>query len=82
MTILSNIITPNNVLTNTNIQTVTNKTIDYNFNSLTNVQTTLQSGVNIKTINGTTVLGSGDITILSSTAIGLVRAIAINCILC
>lgn len=35
--------------------------------SLTGVQPTLVSGTNIKTINGTSVLGSGDITISSGT---------------
>lgn len=47
-------------------------------------QDTLVSGTNIKTINGNSLLGSGDLTITggsSSVSVGLVRAIAINCIL-
>jgi len=38
--------------------------------STAGVQPTLQSGTNIKTINGTTLLGSGDITISSGLTIG------------
>lgn len=44
-------------------QTLTNKTIDYASNTLTGVQPTLVSGTTIKTINSTSLLGSGDITI-------------------
>ena len=43
-------------------QTLTNKTIDYSNNTLTGVQPTLVSGTSIKTINSTSLLGSGDIT--------------------
>ena len=42
-------------------QTLTNKTIDYSNNTLTGVQPTLVSGTSIKTINSTSLLGSGDI---------------------
>lgn len=42
-------------------QTLTNKTISYANNTLTGVQPTLVSGTNIKTINGDTILGSGNI---------------------
>jgi len=63
------------------VQTLTNKTIAYASNTLTGVQPTLVSGTSIKTINGTSVLGSGDITVATGTNIGLVRAISINCIL-
>jgi hypothetical protein len=44
-------------------QTLTNKTIDIANNTLTGVQPTLVSGTNIKTINGGSVLGSGDLTV-------------------
>lgn len=44
-------------------QTLTNKTIAYADNTLTGVQPSLVSGTNIKTINSTSVLGSGDIAI-------------------
>jgi hypothetical protein len=47
-------------------QTLTNKTIDYASNTLTGVQPTLVSGTSIKTVNGTSLLGSGDLTIASS----------------
>ena len=60
---LSNIITPTNVLTATSTNTVTNKTINIANNTLTGVQPTLVSGTNIKTINGGSVLGSGDLTV-------------------
>jgi hypothetical protein len=43
-------------------QTLTNKTIAYASNTLTGVQPTLVSGTSIKTINSTSLLGSGDIT--------------------
>jgi len=45
----------------TDTQTLTNKTIAYASNTLTGVQETLVSATNIKTINSTTLLGSGDI---------------------
>jgi hypothetical protein len=45
------------------VETLTNKTIAYASNTLTGVQPTLVSGTSIKTINGVSVLGSGDITI-------------------
>ncbi len=44
-------------------QTLTNKTIDYASNTLTGVQPTLVSGTSLKTVNGTSLLGSGDVTI-------------------
>ena len=62
-------------------ETLTNKTISYSSNTLTGVQPTLVSGTNIKTINGTSIVGSGDVTISSGANPGLVRALAINCIL-
>ena len=51
------------VVGTTDSQTLTNKTIEYSNNTLTGVQPTLVSGTNIKTINGSSVLGSGDVTI-------------------
>lgn len=44
-------------------QTLTNKTIDYASNTLTGVQPALVSGTTLKTVNGTSLLGSGDVTI-------------------
>ena len=60
---LSGIITPTNVLTATSTNTVTNKTINIANNTLTGVQPTLVSGTNIKTINGGSVLGSGNLAV-------------------
>lgn len=48
-------------------QTLTNKTIAFADNTLTGVQPTLVSGSNIKTINGASVLGSGDVVIAGFT---------------
>ena len=42
-------------------QTLTNKTINIANNTLTGVQPTLVSGTNIKTVGGTSLLGSGDV---------------------
>lgn len=47
-------------------QTLTNKTIAFADNTLTGVQATLVSGTNIKTINSTSILGSGNISVLSA----------------
>lgn len=44
-------------------QTLTNKTIAFANNTLTGVQPSLVSGTNIKTINGSSVLGSGDLAV-------------------
>lgn len=46
-------------------QTLTNKTIAYSNNTLTGVQPTLVSGTSIKTVNGTSLLGSGDLAVSS-----------------
>ena len=50
-----------NAVTLDGVQTLTNKTINIANNTLTGVQPTLVSGTNIKTINGSSVLGSGNI---------------------
>jgi len=47
-------------------QTLTNKTIDIANNTLTGVQPTLVSGTNIKTVGGTSLLGSGDVTVATA----------------
>ncbi len=52
-------------VTPTAAQVLTNKTIAYASNTLTGVQPTLVSGTSIKTINGTTLLGAGDLTVSS-----------------
>ena len=44
-------------------QTLTNKTIAYADNILTGVQPTLVSGTNIKTVNGNSLLGSGNVSV-------------------
>jgi hypothetical protein len=54
-----------NAVTLDGVQTLTNKTINIANNTLTGVQPTLVSGTNIKTINGGSVLGSGDLVIAS-----------------
>lgn len=56
-------------VTENGTQTLTNKTIAYADNTLTGVQPTLVSGTSIKTINSTSLLGSGDIAIGS----GIIR---------
>jgi DNA transposition AAA+ family ATPase len=81
MTVLSNIITPTNVLTATNTATLTNKTwnsntigVAYGGTGLTSVGT----AGNVLTSNGSAWVSS---TPAAGTAIGLVRAVSINCIL-
>ena len=78
MTILSTIITPTNVLTATNTQTITNKTINIANNTLTGVQATLVSNTNIKTVSGQSLLGRGIITIDPGLSAG--KAIALSMI--
>jgi hypothetical protein len=51
------------VVGTTDTQTLTNKTINIANNTLTGVQPTLVSGTSIKTINGGSVLGSGDLAV-------------------
>ena len=82
MSTLSQFVAPQNVVTAASTQTLTNKTIDYANNTLTGVQPTLVSGTNIKTINGTSVLGSGDLTVSATpfsnnTALAQVQATAL-----
>lgn len=81
MTVLSNIITPTNVLTASNTATLTNKTwnsntigVAYGGTGLTSVGT----AGNVLTSNGSAWVSS---TPAAGTAIGLVRAVSINCIL-
>ena len=47
----------------TDTQTLTNKTITYAGNTLTGVQAELVSGTSIKTVNSTSLLGSGDVAV-------------------
>jgi hypothetical protein len=59
-------------------ETLTNKTIAFGSNTLTGVQPTLVSGTSIKTVNSTTLLGSGDLavqpTLVSGTNIKTVNS--------
>jgi len=50
-------------LTKDSAQTLTNKTIAYASNTLTGVQPTLVSGTSIKTVNSTSLLGSGNVAV-------------------
>lgn len=59
---------PASGITNTNI-TNWNSAFSWGDHSLANYQSQLISGTNIKTINGTSVLGSGDITISTGGAV-------------
>lgn len=97
MTVLSNIITPTNVLTESSTNTLTNKTINGSNNTVTNISLTTGVTGTLPAANGGTgltspgtagnVLTSNGSAWVSSTpasggtAIGLVRAISINCIL-
>lgn len=87
MSILSNIITPTNVLTTTSTSTVTNKTIAFGSNTFTGALSAANGGTGLTTPgtlgNVLTSTGSGwtSSTPAAGTAIGLVRAISINCIL-
>lgn len=66
------------VVGTTDTQTLTGKTIAYADNTLTGVQPTLVSGTSIKTVNSTSVLGSGNIavqeTLVSGTNIKTVNS--------
>jgi hypothetical protein len=53
--------TGGDIVGTTATQTLTGKTINIASNTLTGVQSTLVSGTSIKTVNGTTLLGSGDL---------------------
>ena len=59
-------------------QTLTNKTIAFADNTLTGVQAALVSGTSIKTVNSTSLLGSGDVavqpTLVSGTSIKTVNS--------
>lgn len=81
MTVLSNIITPTNVLTASNTATLTNKTWNSNTIGVAYGGTGLTSpgtAGNVLTSNGSAWVSS---TPAAGTAIGLVRAVSINCIL-
>lgn len=56
------------VVTPSATQTLTNKTINFADNTINGVQASLVSGTNIKTVNGNSLLGSGDITIAGGVA--------------
>ncbi len=56
---------PGNI-TADNTVTLTNKTISYSDNTLTGVQPSLVSGTNIKTVGGVSLMGSGDVPVLST----------------
>jgi hypothetical protein len=58
--------TGGDIVGTTATQTLTGKTIDIASNTLTGVQAELVSGVNIKTINGGSLLGAGDVAVSSS----------------
>jgi hypothetical protein len=96
MAVLSNIITPTNVLTASNTVTLTNKTISGASNTVTNISLTTGVTGTLPAANGGTGLASpgtaGNVltsngsawvssTPAAGTAIGLVRAVSINCIL-
>jgi hypothetical protein len=51
-------------------QTLTNKTIAFDSNTLSGVQASLVSGTNIKTVNGNSVLGSGNLALGDVTLTG------------
>lgn len=65
-------------VTPTGTQTLTNKTISYANNTLDGVQPTLVSGTNIKTVNGVSVLGAGDIAITPGVTADEASAIKAN----
>jgi hypothetical protein len=54
----------------TDSQTLTNKTIAFGSNTLSGVQASLVSGTNIKTLNGNSVLGSGNLALGDVTLTG------------
>ncbi len=66
------------VVGTTDTQTLTGKTITYADNTLTGVQPTLVSGTSIKTVNSTSLLGSGNVavqeTLVSGTNIKTVNS--------
>ena len=86
MAILSNIITPTNVLTSTSTSTVINKTIAFGNNTFTDALPAVNGGTGLTspgTLGNILVsTGSGWTSSTPSAAIpiGLVRAISINCI--
>ena len=75
---LSYLIDAGGYLTETSSNTLTNKTIAFANNTLTGVQAALVSGTSIKTINSTSLLGSGDVavqpTLVSGTSIKTINS--------
>lgn len=61
----------------TETQTLTGKTITYADNTLTGVQAELVSGTSIKTINSTSLLASGDISLVAATS-GTASGLTLN----
>jgi hypothetical protein len=57
-------------VTLTGTQTLTNKTIAFGSNTLSGVQASLVSGTNIKTVNGNSLLGSGNLALGDVTLAG------------
>lgn len=57
-------------VTAANAVTLTNKTINYANNTLNGVQETLVSGTNIKTINSSSLIGAGNITVQATLVSG------------
>lgn len=70
--------TGGDIVGTTATQTLTNKTIDIASNTLTGVQASLVSGTNIKTVNGGSVLGSGDLVVGGGSMILLSTVTASN----
>jgi hypothetical protein len=73
MTTLSSIITPNNLVTATNAETLTNKTIDGDNNTITNIELAGDVKGTLPVANGgtgvTTSTGSGNVVLSTSPAI-------------
>lgn len=75
---LSYLIDAGDYLTASSTNTLTNKTIAFANNTLTGVQAALVSGTSIKTVNSTSLLGSGDVavqpTLVSGTSIKTINS--------
>jgi hypothetical protein len=73
---LSSIITPSNVLTATNTQTLTNKTIDGANNTITNVGSLSTTNFKIEESGGKLIIKYGATTIASISSAGLLTALS------